>query len=264
MMSQEALSGADKSVPDPGIIIENGLNDPFVGQGRCGVFVSGTDPGFGYENRNKNKANEDSSVVDSERDAYVVLDAMGGSPRTPGYYLYGDVAAGLCAEALRDGFAEENTFEEIQSDMHRRLKEANLAENGVCFLAFRIEGKVLHFAYAGDARLTIIGKEGKVRYRTRPNHNEQNHDFVKGPVTGLDVGQLISGSVELQEGDRVLVYSDGIDENLSPEEIAELIHGKSTVEAYRAIADETERLMTSGQGKPDNRSLLLYDIETPG
>lgn len=248
---------------DVGIIEENSLEDPLIGRSSNGLIVSGTDKGYGYENRNANKENEDGGVIDLFRNCYAKVDALGGSSNTPGYYLRGDEARCHCEEALREGFAAGKSFTEVRDDMHRRMKEAQLAENGACFLAFRIEGKTLHLAYSGDVRLVIIGKDGKVRYQTKPNHEEENHDFVKGPVTGLNPGELMTNSLELQEGDRILAYSDGIDENLTPEQISGLIIGKSVEEAFKILADETERLMRSGQGKSDNRTLLIFDLQTP-
>lgn len=234
----------------PSETVHQSMDNPWRISGKNGPIVVGTDSGFNYSD-----INQDAVAVDPEINAFGVIDGMG-------FYSKGDIAATCSAEALQDGFASGKSFRAMQIDMHHKMREAGLVEDGVAYIAARIEGDMLIGALAGDVTLIVIGKDGVPHARTTPEHRADDHGVLTNCVTGRSPGKTTNFAIPLQEGDRVLAYSDGIADNFTPEEIAEMIQGKSIEEAFKIIADATEAKMKSGKGKPDNRTLLIYDIET--
>lgn len=252
--------------------VNNTLDQPFSFQTPNGRAIGGTDAGFGY-----GEVNEDAVIVDRKTNAVGVVDAMG-------FYRQGATAADCAVQALETGFTQgralfpaEEPYSKIQKDMYDRMREAGLTEDGVCYLAMRIEGKKLHVAWAGDVQLVIIGKNGKIRDLTTPEHHPRNHDLVQNPVTGKSPGRTNYKEIEIEAGDRVVIASDGIWDNLTPDKVAELIAGKPIEEAFQLITQESEKEMKKGLAqrakgirkkagergtKSDNRSLLIYDVET--
>ena len=85
---------------------------------------------------------------------------------------------------------------------------------------------------------------------------------------------------EVRAGYRVIMMSDGIEDNLLPEEIAELVKGKTPEQAMNILSDVTTARIKNNDAlreekpdldhnysdgyfqkpKPDNRSLIVFDI----
>jgi serine/threonine protein phosphatase PrpC len=111
-------------------------------------------------------------------------------------------------------------------------------------------------------------------------HKDEIIDEVKSAM-----GKIHSETVDVEAGDRVVIFSDGISDNFTPEEIASLIADATPEEAIEILSDETDlRMMdahniertTEEQGgraktgkysddyltkpKKDNRGITIMDI----
>lgn len=242
-------------------LVENPVTDPLLKTTKYGRVGCGSDEGTGYwKNRNEDRA----VLVDN---GFGLFDGMGGNPKRPHRYQHGDRAAQVGAEIYAAGLTQGKSSQEVQMEAYQELQHQELAENGFAYVAARVieKGKKLYLdvAWAGDVTLFII-RNGKIIPVTNVERSwVGNEDYIDNAVSGEDPGQTrTSPSVELQAGDRIVAFTDGIGDNFTPEQIAEMIRGKSIEEAFKIIADATEAKMKSGQGKPDNRTLLIYDIET--
>lgn len=222
------------------------MNEPRLIQGENGSLIFGTDEGFNYKNRN-----EDRLVINTNKNAFAVIDGMGG-------YDFGDQAAQILAEQLQSGFVSNLTFKEIQHRAAQLMKKSNLGRNGACYIAFRIKDTEMEIAQAGDVRLLIINKNDEIKFTTR---DEGQGHSVYNCVQGSDFGRTTISRTYIEIGDRIIVASDGITDNLDNEELVELLHGKTPVQAMEIIAEATQNMMIDHSGKPDNRTLLIYDIE---
>lgn len=64
-----------------------------------------------------------------------------------------------------------------------------------------------------------------------------------------------------------MLYSDGVSDNLSVEEIIRMGTAKTVSELLKAVWDATEEKMTNhkrypkGEAKPDNRSFVAIDVK---
>jgi serine/threonine protein phosphatase PrpC len=280
--------------------------------------------------RGHKKANQDRVVVSPRANMIAVVDGMGGTGE-------GEKAAEVVANELVKSPLDLKTAAE---NAKMRINKHNLGMSGACFLAAKVredaEGKKLDYCQAGDVGLIIIGKNGKIKYKSTDQsfsnvlvkygnitedesryslksqrevatnsistqeyfnyiqqtleqdsknldipHKEEIVDEIKATM-----GKIYSETVDVEAGDRVVIFSDGISDNFTPEEIASLIKGQTPEEAIETLSDETDvRIMdaqniemtTGGEEgrrkagkysddhltrpKKDNRGIAIMDIK---
>ncbi len=245
-------------------IATNSLNNPKFVKIKNGTIAYGTDKGVGYKDHN-----EDVVVVNSEKNGFAVVDGMGGQG-------HGEEAAGLLAIELKRGFQKGKNFDDVHVKAHRSMVNANVRSGGACYIGAKIEGDRLNIGQAGDVKLMVIGVDGKIKYETT---DQGFGNIVTNAVMGNSHsnGTTKLHSVDLAVGDRILVGSDGLFNNIPPEEIAEFVSGKTIQEAIQILnlhAKERMRdaveLKAAGlkvnvsDGKPDNISIVIYDVENLG
>lgn len=239
-------------------IASNRLDAPKVVQGKHGRIAYGTDEGIA-KRLDKPNRNEDAVVINTEANAFASIDGMGGTAR-------GQRAAQILAEEIQKGFRDGIDPETIQVMAHRRMEAEGMYESGACYVSGKITGNRLDIAQAGDVRLIIIGRDGKVRFATR---DEGIGAVVSNAVQGHSAGKTTRSSCELQPGDRIIAASDGLWDNLSSEQVASMIDGRSSEDAIMILNEATRKKMKdraagrSNEGKPDNMNIIIYDYENP-
>lgn len=244
------------------IIEDNTMIFPEEFQTRTGMVFCGTDKGPRYYEAN----NEDKVVVDPSQGAFAVIDGIGG-------HKNGRLAATLLAEALREGFGNNRSFEEIQETARQRMLEAGMEKGGACYLGVKVVDNQLEIGQAGDVRLIILSPESKIVFQTVDENRPDQKHVVTNSVNAAEIeghGRTTNYSFPLRPGYRVIAASDGLWDNFSSEEIAEMASDKPIEQAF---ADISERLMRRMENyvsptetpyiKPDHRSLLIYD-HAPG
>lgn len=222
------------------------VDQPKKIQGINGPLIFGTDEGFNYKDRN-----EDRIVINTEKNCFAVIDGMGG-------YDQGADAAQILAEELQTGFETNLSFKQIQNQAHQRMKDKKLKKNGACYIATRIKGKILEIAQAGDVRLIIIDKNNQIKFETI---DEGAGHTVFNVVQGEKPGTTSIHRATIAEGDRIIISSDGITDNIDNDEMAELLVDTTPEQAMQIIAELSQSVMLDYSGKPDNRSVLIYDIK---
>lgn len=218
-------------------------------------IVAGSDRGIGYKFHN-----EDRVAVSPGCEFVVVVDGMGGEGQ-------GDKAANISIEELiRTPDDQEVGAREASKRINKECPGS-----GAAFISARIlreEGKIyLEESYLGDCQLLLV-RDGEVKFVS--GQDSYVLDLVKlGGITAdqalySECRNVVTGGIlqkhekvkkeriEVQSGDRVLLMSDGISDNLTSDEIAESISGLSPGQAMKKISDITDqRMIKSSQIKKE-------------
>lgn len=253
--------------------------------------IAGTDAGIGYKNVNEDRV----TLVPSSNFA-AVIDGMGG-------HSDGAATAAILAKSL------QNSPEDISKAIEQardNMSEASISDGGAVFISARImsaetTGKTLDVHQAGDAKLIVISKDGTVSFQSKDQSPVQ--DFLDSGAITPDqalyheyrnvVGSAISSSrpvniksyyVSVEDGDLVLLMSDGVSDNLTPEEIGDAAKTMNTEEELftwisevtnsrmqnrekiveNTLSRETEGKYSDGyksKPKKDNRALVIMKIK---
>lgn len=214
-----------------------------------------------------------------ESSLFVLADGMGGHPD-------GEVAAQLALQTVSACFqkaatpmlAEVREFltSSLLSAHHQILRYASdkglLDSPRTTLVAAVVEAGYLHWVHCGDSRLYLI-RDGELVTRTR------DHSFLEqsahmttrsGPInrnvlfTCLGSPQRpifdLSSAVLLQQGDKVLLCSDGLWGVLSDEDIVAHMAAHPVSQAVPELAERALRKAGAGS---DNVTLLAMEWETP-
>lgn len=226
------------------------------------------------------RANQDSFGVVDELALYVVCDGMGGSAG-------GDIASDIAvktfvATARQELEAVGNNEERDQQALWRAALAANRAVRlraaadphlrgmGTTLVGARIVGDSLTLVNVGDSRAYLV-RNGQVRQLT------EDHSFVaesvrRGVMTPEQAERSMMQSVitraigaeddvqadifheRLEDGDTILLTSDGLTRHVEDEEIAEVLSRpeQSVMESCRLLIE-----MAKNDGGSDNITCLV-------
>lgn len=225
--------------------------------------------------------NEDSFVVLEEESLFVVADGMGGHGN-------GDVASKIAVEAVRECYAEtsdETTGEYAIAERlqkafvhaHDRIRAAGDRDNslrgmGTTLIAVVIDEDSAVIGHVGDSRayalrgttLTQLTEDHSwVREQVVAGHlsaeQAREHPFKSVVTRALGGEQDIEVDlrrVRLQDGDLLVLCSDGLTSMLTDEQIAGVLTEGGP------ISDRTGRLIAAAnaQGGADNITVVLLEI----
>ncbi len=227
----------------------------------------------------KRKENQDyiytrESTIGNLPNVFIVADGMGG-------HRAGDYASKVTVETM---IAEiENSFEknpvlifrkaiEAANEQIRRKarEEAELEGMGTTVVAATCMGKYLQVANVGDSRLYIVNQEikqitrdhslveemvrmGGIGREEARNHPDKN--IITRAVGAGDTVEPDFFTVELKQGDIVLMCSDGLTNMLEDEEIRMIMTGA------RDIVEKACMLVKAANdhGGKDNISVILIE-----
>ncbi len=205
---------------------------------------------------------------------FLVADGMGG-------HRAGDFASRCAVETVveevrRSGrVMAENVLEEAIRKAHGEIlqragEDERLTGMGTTLVAASVRDHVLTVANVGDSRLYVIGRE--IRQITRDHslveemvragaldksaarsHPEKN--IVTRAIGGGENAEADFFTVLLQEGDLILLCSDGLTNMLEDEEIASICREEGTLE------ERAERLIeaANAHGGLDNIAVILVE-----
>lgn len=227
----------------------------------------------------KRKVNQD-YIYTSEKpvgnlpNVFIVADGMGG-------HNAGDYASKVTVETM---LAEmENSFEKNPTLIFRKaIEEANdvirkrasedekLEGMGTTVVVASCMGRFLQVANVGDSRLYVVGS--KIRQITRDHsyveemvrigeldradaRSHPDKNIITRAVGAEDKVEPDFFTVELQEGEIVLMCSDGLTNMLEDEEIRMIISGA------RDLVEKAESLVeaANANGGRDNISVILIE-----
>ena len=205
---------------------------------------------------------------------FVVADGMGG-------HQAGDYASKYTVEVLNRELAlsegediERCLVGAIKTANREIIKEASRDEHlkgmGTTVVVASCMGRFLQVANVGDSRLYVVNRE--IRQITRDHslveemirmggldradaRNHPDKNIITRAVGAEDHVEPDFFTVELREGDTVLMCSDGLTNMLEDEEIRMIISGA------RDLVEKAERLVeaANANGGRDNISVILIE-----
>lgn len=221
--------------------------------------------------------NDDSFFIHSERGLFAVADGVGGLPN-------GAIASAAAVQRIEDWLEQTDTqrgelnfpllFEEVH-DHIRKLGRSfeSLSGIGTTLTVAQIVGRQLIVAHAGDSGILLLRK-GSCWALTR---NHTIAEDIRSRLTGAD-SAYIAGELEhtlsrcmgqgedafpdierfdLEAGDRLLLYTDGVTDQCHPEEILKVSTASTTPRhmVEQLIKDANAR------GGHDNATAIAIYIE---
>jgi serine/threonine protein phosphatase PrpC len=215
-----------------------------------------------------------------ESGLFVLADGMGGHPE-------GEMAAQLALQtvsaqfqrAARPSVGEAADFlsSALMAAHHQILRYATekgmLDSPRTTLVAAVVERGVIHWVHCGDSRLYLV-RDGQLFTRTRDHSfSEQHAHMATTPGTPINRNILftclgspqkpiydLSGAVTLQQGDKVLLCSDGL---WSAVNDAEIVAHLSAHPVSQAVPELAERALRKAGSTSDNVTILALEWETP-
>jgi protein phosphatase len=215
------------------------------------IVYGATDKGIGYKD-----LNEDRIGINPKANQIVVVDGMGG-------YGQGNLAAQLLAEA----------FEDYPDDPEKATKHASSlmmtesCDGGACYASAKItekEGqKHLDISQAGDVKVLLI-RNGKLISESKDQSRVQAYvddelidedealyhlkrNMVENAVMANSHKPKILDPIPVEKGDIVILMTDGISDNLTPDEIVKRIKGAKPKQIIQAISHLTDKRMEKAE-----------------
>lgn len=229
--------------------------------------------------------NEDRMGYCYTRDAalFLLADGMGGHPE-------GEVAAQLALQVVSAAFQQETKIgiKDARAFLassillaHRQILSYAAGKNMLdtprtTFVVALIQGESVCWAHCGDSRLYMV-RDGEMLARTRDHsYMEQRQDEVppgakNGEKTNRNVLFTCLGSpanpvfdvmgpINLQQGDRLLLCSDGLWGALSD---VEIVYDLGLKPVVRAVPDLVDKALEKTGAGSDNVTVIALEWETP-
>ncbi len=213
---------------------------------------------------------------------FLLADGMGGHPQ-------GEVAAQLALQTISALYQKEAKPElaDVKGFLHmaiiaahrqilRYAAEGDLNDTPRTTLVVAVvQGGMAHWAHCGDSRLYFV-RDGELLARTRDHsYLEQRRDESRLQALPAGINRNVlytclgspakpifdtAGPVALQQGDKMMLCSDGLWGSLDDTEIVFLLGQKSVSVATPELA---ERALLKGGASSDNVTLVAMEWETP-
>jgi len=213
---------------------------------------------------------------------FLLADGMGGHPE-------GEVAAQMTLQVIAAMFQKEARPEiadpraflaSAVMAAHRQIlryavEKGMLDSPRTTVVAALIQGGSVTWVHCGDSRLYMV-RDGEMLARTRDHsYMEQRQDEVPLTKAGDKINRNIlftclgspvnpvfdiTGPVSLQQGDKVLLCSDGLWGSLSDIEIVYELGHKPVSDA---VPDLVEKALVKAGSSSDNVTVIALEWETP-
>lgn len=208
----------------------------------------------------------------------VIADGMGGTRQ-------GGEAAATVVRQLASTLKAVSDDSPLRTSILNGIEQANqrviadLPGSGSTLAAVEISGHTIRPYHVGDSEILVVGQRGKVKLLTISHspvglgvgaglldaeealHHEERH-IVLNAVGSPDMRIELGAPLELDRHDTVLLASDGLTDNLSLDEIIEVIRkgplGKSLLRLASLAAERMAGTTEGHPSKPDDLSLIAY------
>lgn len=223
------------------------------------------------------KANEDAMLVDAP--IFVVADGMGG-------HLAGDVASATAVETIKRSVEDQPPKEPSHLESYVRaankaiwdkaLADPQLQGMGTTCTLLHLDGETAHLAHVGDSRAYLLRegdvtqltedhtlvermvREGKLQREQASRHPQRSIiTRALGVEAEVEVDLL---AVDVTEGDRVLLCSDGLSSMIEDEAIRQILGDASDAEG--AANQLVEAALDAGG--EDNVTVVVLDFLADG
>ncbi|MCX6119375.1 MAG: Stp1/IreP family PP2C-type Ser/Thr phosphatase [Proteobacteria bacterium] len=231
-------------------------------------------------------SNQDSYLCDDKRFLYVVADGMGG-------HAGGEIASSLAVLNIRN-YVDRNLPEILKTELHhpdsrvslvladainhasekiyeRGLEEPVLKGMGTTATTVRIVDSTAYCSHVGDSRLYLI-RCGYI-YQVSTDHSLVSEQIRAGLITKEEAEKhhlrnVITRSVgyqenedvdtyavNLEDGDLLVICSDGLHGKISDRQLADLAN------QYRSLGVDHLIAAANSAGGDDNISVIITDIK---
>ena len=236
---------------------------------------------FQLSRKGGRKQNEDRMGYCYTRESglFVLADGMGGHPE-------GEVAAQLALQTISAMYQKQArpTIEDPAAFLSAALMAAHYqiiryaSEKGMLdtprttLVGVVLQGSGATWVHCGDSRLYFV-RDGELLMRTRDHSYLEQHsdgvvklDYINRNILFTCLGSpskpefSVAGPVALQQGDKLLLCSDGLWGNLSDDEIVRQLARKNV---SGAVPDLVESALKAGGARSDNVTVLAMEWETP-
>lgn len=221
--------------------------------------------------------------VDRRRAVLSVADGAGGLPA-------GARASGLAVEAICAALRRRPEQGTLRSALIDGFEDANAAVldlrlgAATTLAAVEIDGAEVRPYIVGDSAILVTGQRGRVKLLTVPQSaagyaveagflapeeaiDHEQAAVVLNVVGDVDMRIELGSPLALAAFDTLLVASDGVYDNLTVEEIVEVIRKGPLEQAAQALAARCRaRMLAPERGapsKPDDLSFVLYRPQLP-
>lgn len=207
----------------------------------------------------------------------VIADGMGG-------YEGGQEASRIAVETVQEIYERFSSHDaqavllEAFAEAHRRIllhasKHPGLHSMGTTCTALAVIGSQLFFAHIGDSRLYLVRGSSVTRLTRDHSYVSQlvesgivrSEDAERHPQRHILTAALGSGrevaadkpdsSVTLEDGDALVLCTDGLWSQVRDEEIVSAVQGSDMVQACTRLVD-----LALERGGPDNITLQLLRV----
>lgn len=215
------------------------------------------------------EGNEDSFLVLDP--LYAVADGMGG-------HRGGEVASNLALQTIermftaREGTLTEQVEQANRAVFERSQSDRDVAGMGTTLTAALVQGAQVRLAHVGDSRAYLY-RDGELRLLTE-DHTLVHKMLIEGEISeseaethphrsiltralGVDGSvQVDEGVVEMRNGDRLLLCTDGLTGMVSDEQI------KAVLEESKDSQESVDRLVRAANraGGIDNITAVVIDF----
>jgi PPM family protein phosphatase len=250
-------------------------------------FLGGSVAVFTTRSPNKETANEDVAAlwpIGRTSGVLAVADGLGG-------HVGGERASRLATEAIQKSLqeaipaTEDGEPVELRAAILNGIEAANqsvrdLGTGAATTMALvEIQDRTIRPYHVGDSAILVTGQRGKLKLQTIPHspigyaveaglmneedaiHHESRH--VISNVIGSDQMRIEIGSpIEMAPRDTLLLASDGLFDNLLPDEIVEAVRSGPLDQAVGELVETARQRMASQNGgapcKPDDLTVIAY------
>lgn len=265
------------------LLVEAQMNDVAAFE-----FLGGTAALFTTRSPQKETPNEDVAAlwpVGQTSGVLAVADGLGG-------HAGGERASRLAIETIQKSLHEATSSPpengepiDLRAAILNGIEAANQAVRelgtgaATTLAVVEIQDRTIRTYHVGDSEILVTGQRGKVKLQTIPHspigyaveaglmkeedaiHHEERH--VISNVIGSDQMRIeIGPPTEMAPRDTLLLASDGLFDNLLPDEIIEAIRSGPLDRAIGSLVEVALRRMTSQSGsapsKPDDLTVIAY------
>jgi PPM family protein phosphatase len=214
-----------------------------------------------------------------ESGLFVLADGMGGHPD-------GEVAAQIALQTVSALYQKEARSAvkdpvefltlALMAAHHQIIRYAS--EKGLLdtprttLVVALVQGTSAHWVHCGDSRLYLV-RDGELVTRTRDHSYLEQHSSGAIKLEKINRNILftclgspskpvfdVAGPVPLQQGDRVMLCSDGLWGTVSDEDITRHMAGATVSDA---VPEMVEQALRKGGEHSDNVTVIAFEWETP-
>jgi protein phosphatase len=210
------------------------------------------------------------------RALFAVADGMGG-------LQHGRFASHVALQVFFESFLRNrpsrverslrSAMEEAHFGLQQSMQKLGIPQMGTTLTAAYVEGSRLYLAHIGDSRAYLL-RDSRAECLTRDHttvgemvrmhilapNKIRGHDRRSELTKGLGLGLFVQPDtrhVPLQDGDRILLCTDGVWSEVEDKEIADLSAGcESPREFGRALVD-----LAMERGSEDNVSVIVIHLD---